>query len=247
MNISVIASGSNGNSTFIEHKNSSILIDAGKSGKEIQKRLSLMGKSLDNLNGIVLTHAHNDHYASVGVLARRFKVPLYLTKETYKGCSSRIGSTNNKFFSNGKDFKIGDINLSPIRTSHDVPSSGFVLNKKFGLFTDSGVITKEIMASMKNVKGLLLESNYDYDMLLNGSYPYYLKQRIASNLGHLSNIHASSFIQEFGKNLDFVLLGHLSANNNNPALVKKTFETIVKRKTNFSVLSRDKHSGTWEL
>ena len=242
MEISVIASGSNGNSCLVESKKGSFLIDAGKSCKEIEDRLNKMGKSLENINGILLTHSHIDHTMGVGPISRKYNIPVYAKKEVYN--ISNLGNVEAKFF-NG-NFKINGVEIKPIATSHDVPSTGFKIGN-FGLFTDTGIITREMEDSMKGLKGVLLESNHDIDMLINGRYPAFLKQRILSDNGHLSNISASSFIQERGADIDLVLLGHLSGNNNTPEITKNTFETLVKRKVNFDILSRDKESGVWVI
>jgi phosphoribosyl 1,2-cyclic phosphodiesterase len=245
MQISVIASGSNGNCYFIEDKDTSLLIDAGKSLREIESRLNNLGKNLENLNGIILTHSHIDHYLSIGPIARKYNIPLYITKETYEETKDKIGAVQTKNFTLKSPFKINNLEIKPIQTSHDVPSCGFVI-KNFGIFTDTGIITPQMQEVLPKLNGLLLESNHDIDMLINGSYPAFLKQRILSNKGHLSNIDASSFIQK-NKNLNFALLAHLSANNNTPEKAKTTFETLVKNKIESAVLSRDKESGTWEL
>ncbi len=246
MQISVIASGSNGNSCLIEEKDTSILIDAGKSCKEIESRMSNLNKSLKEVDALILTHSHIDHSAGIGAISRRYDIPVYAAEEVYGFCSSRIGDVEFRKFSLDSDFKIKSLKIRPIDTSHDVPSCGFVI-EKFGLFTDTGIITSQMQDAIKKVKGILLESNHDIDMLLNGRYPAFLKQRIFSNKGHLNNFDACTFVQEKGKNLDWVLLSHLSGNNNSPRIAKKTFETIVKRKIDYSVMSRDKESGTWEL
>jgi phosphoribosyl 1,2-cyclic phosphodiesterase len=246
MQIGVIASGSNGNSCLIEDKDTSILIDAGKSAKEIEARLNRMGKSLENLNGIVLTHSHIDHYIGIGPIARKYNIPVYVTKETYMETADKLGAIHVKNFNLNSNFKINNLKIQPIATSHDVSSCGFVINK-FGFFTDTGIVTKQMGDALPHLKGILLESNHDIDMLINGPYPAFLKQRILSDNGHLSNIHASSYIQDKAKDLNFVLLAHLSANNNTIEKAKQTFEMIVKKKINYSVLSRDKESGIWEL
>jgi len=246
MHISVVASGSNGNSCLVEDKESAVLIDAGKSAKEIETRLNNLGKSPENIDGIILTHSHIDHYMGIGPLARKYDIPVYLTKETYLETSDKLGAIQTKHFTLDNEFKIKGLKIKPILTSHDVQSSGFVI-KNFGLFTDTGIITPQMQDVLHNLKGILLESNHDIDMLINGPYPSFLKQRILSDNGHLSNIHASSFIQQKAKDLNFALLAHLSANNNTIEKAKHTFETIVKKKIDYSVLSRDKESGTWEL
>lgn len=246
MEISVIASGSNGNCCLVEDKNSSILIDAGKSMREIDFRMSNFGKSLENVDGIVLTHSHSDHLAGIGPISRKYNLPVYATKEVYDLCNGGLGKINLKHFSLDYSFKIKNIEIKPVNTSHDVPSCGFVIGK-FGLFTDTGIVTNQMSCAIKKLKGVLIESNHDIDMLINGSYPAFLKQRILSDNGHLSNIHASSFVQKGGFNLNWALLGHLSANNNTVNKAKGCFESIVKRKLDYSVLSRDKESGSWVL
>lgn len=242
--ISVIASGSNGNCCLVEDKSTSLLIDAGKSRREIEKRMNNLGKSLENVDAVLLTHAHVDHCAGADVISRNHDLPTYMNKEMAKDCF--VFNGNAKSFDTSRSFKVKNLTIKPVKTSHDLPSCGFVVGK-FGLFTDTGHATPEMTAAMKKLKGVLLESNYDVDMLVNGFYPAFLKQRIMSKRGHLSNIDASSFVKEKGGHLDWVLLGHLSANNNHPDVARKTFETIVGQKTNYDVLSRDKESGCWEL
>ncbi len=247
MIISVIASGSNGNACLVEEGNDKILIDAGKSCVEIERRLHSANKSLRKLCAVVLSHAHTDHCSAVGIIARKYNVPVYMTRETYTGCSARLGSFSHIIFKNKSSIKIGSLEIYPVETSHDSESSGFVINEKFGLFTDTGMVTAEMKAIARNLKSILIESNYDEEMLVKGAYPAFLKKRIASDRGHLSNLQASYFIQEYGDNFNQVLLGHLSGNNNTPESVEKTFNTIVKRKTRFDILSRDYFSGSWEI
>jgi len=244
MEISVIASGSNGNCCLVEEKGASILIDAGKSCREIDKRLNSVGKSLENVNAILITHSHHDHLCGAGVISRKFEIPVYLTQDTYAETS--LYGLNVKHFQLNKRFKINGMDILPVKTSHNVASCGFVV-KNFGLFTDTGIVTNEMEAVLPKLKGILLESNHDIDMVINGHYPPFLKQWILSDKGHLSNVHASSFLKEKGDNLSLVLLGHLSGNNNTPELAKAAFETLVKRKIDYSVCSRDNVSGKWEI
>jgi len=248
MEITVIASGSNGNCCLVEDRKNSILIDAGKSAKEIDSRMNQLGKSLENVDAIIITHSHHDHISGAGIIARMHGIPLYMSKDTFSEVGSKIGNVDHsqiKHFTQ-KPFRVGDIEIRPIQTSHNVSSCGFAVGE-FGLFTDTGTVTKQMHDILPKLKGVLLESNHDIDMLLNGRYPAYLKQWILSDVGHLSNIHASEFIQEKGNNLGLVLLGHLSGNNNTKELTKKTFETLVKRKINYDVCSRDKASGKWSI
>ena len=246
MEISVIASGSNGNCCLLEEKDTSILIDAGKSGRELEHRANNLGKSLENIDALLITHSHHDHTVGAGVLSRRYGIPVYLTKDVYQGIRFKIGNAEIKTFSMEKSFKIKDIKIKPIKTSHNVSSCGFVIGK-FGLFTDTGIVTKQIEEIMPKLKAVLLESNHDMDMLINGSYPYFLKQWILSDEGHLSNINASSLIQSKGRNLSLALLAHLSGNNNTPKAVKAAYENLVKRKIEYTVCSREKESGSWKI
>ncbi len=242
MEISVIASGSNGNCCLVEEKSVSLLVDAGKSRREIEARLNRLGKSLENVDAVLLTHSHSDHKIGAGVVSREYDIPVYMAKEVDDGTD--IGQIRKKIFQ--RSFKINGLTIKPVLTSHNVPSCGFVI-KDFGIFTDTGVATKQMMDALGKLRGVLLESNHDTDMLINGSYPAFLKQWILSDSGHLSNISASSLIQEKGKNLNLALLGHLSGNNNTPDIAAHTFETLVKRKIEYRVCSREKESGVWEI
>jgi phosphoribosyl 1,2-cyclic phosphodiesterase len=244
MEISVIASGSNGNCCLVEEKGASVLIDAGKSGSEIETRMNRLGKSLDDVSGIVITHRHSDHISGAGVLSRKFGIPVHMTKEVYS--EAKIGKFDSKIFSMNKDFNIKKLKIKPIMTSHNVNSCGFVVGK-FGYFTDTGIVTGQMKKAISGLNSILLESNHDVDMVSNGHYPAFLKKWILSDEGHLSNDNASSIIQEAGKNLSFVLLGHLSGNHNTPDIASETFDTIVKRKIDFSVCSREKESGSWKI
>ncbi len=237
MEVTVIASGSNGNCCLVEEKGVSILIDAGKSGREIERRMNSLGKSLENVDGCIITHGHTDHIRGAEVISRRYGIPLYVSRQAEFLLSGAVKEFDG-------NFKIKGVEVKPVLTSHNVPSSGFVIGK-FGLFTDTGMVTPEMDSAMGNLNAVLLESNHDIEMLRNGRYPRFLKNWILSDTGHLSNETASSLIQNKGKNLSLVLLGHLSGNNNTPQLAEETFERIVKRKIDCAVCSREKESGSW--
>ncbi|MBW2983521.1 MBL fold metallo-hydrolase [Candidatus Woesearchaeota archaeon] len=244
MEVSVIASGSNGNCCLVQKKDVSILIDAGKSGREIEHRLDRLGKSIENIDAIVLTHSHQDHVTGAGVLSRRYGIPIYMTKDVYNHVVGRIGDVDMKFFPINKQFKIKELPIKPIRTSHSVSSCGFVIDK-FGLFTDTGVVTQEMEDALPKLRCVLIESNHDIDMLINGPYPTYLKKWILSDEGHLSNVVASSLIESRGKDLSLALLAHLSGNNNTPELAKRTFEILVNRDIEYAVCSRERETGNF--
>ncbi|MBW2976664.1 MBL fold metallo-hydrolase [Candidatus Woesearchaeota archaeon] len=246
MEISVIASGSNGNCCLIENNGSAILVDAGKSGREIAHRMERLGKSLEKVDAVILTHSHHDHIAGAGVVSRRYNIPLYISKDSYSEAKFSLGGVKRKDFSLNNPFRIGSLRIKAIPTSHNVSSCGFVINK-LGIFTDTGIVTKQMESEIPKLNSVLLESNHDVDMLINGHYPDFLKQWILSKQGHLSNADASSVIQRRGKGLSLALLGHLSGNNNTPEIAAGTFESLVKRKMEYAVCSRDMESGSWRL
>ncbi len=245
MNFSVIASGSNGNCCLVEDKGTSVLVDAGKSGREIAKRMDILGKSLEDVKAILVTHRHSDHIQGAGVLSRRFNIPVYMAKETSN--EVMLGAFDGKVFDAGRDFRIGSLRIKPITTSHNVSSCGFVFNNKFAIMTDTGTVTKQMKAAIKKAEAVLLESNHDIDMLIKGRYPYFLKQWILSDEGHLSNIEASNLIQKEAGNLKLAVLGHLSGNNNTPEMALRTFETLVKKKIDVQVADRDNATGNFEV
>lgn len=245
MEISVIASGSNGNCCLIEDKGTAVLVDAGASGKEIVKRMDFLGKNIEDVKAVLVTHKHSDHTRGAGILSRRFKIPVYITKKTSE--CTMLGSFDEKLFEVSKTFRIKNLSIKPIKTSHNVPSCGFVFNNKFGIITDTGTVTKQMESAMKKIKGVLIESNHDIDMVIKGHYPYFLKQWILSNEGHLSNIDASNLLQSHSKNLNLAILGHLSGNNNTAKIAMKTFETLVKKKMDVAVADRNKATGIFEI
>ncbi len=222
LTICPLASGSKGNSLFISWKNNSILIDAGLSGVEIERRLKSKNLSPENLTAIIVTHEHSDHIRGVGILSRRYNIPIYINKSTYKKASNLGRLTGDlEFFECGKSFKIDSMEIAPFTISHDaVDPSGFTLKhkaKKIGIATDLGIATNLVKEHLKNCSLLYLESNHDPDMLINGPYPWFLKQRIKGKHGHLSNMDSKELLEELNnKDLKHVILAHLSEENNTP-------------------------------
>ena len=216
-----LASGSKGNSLFVSCSNSSILIDAGLSGVEMERRLNLLNIDPESLTAIIITHEHSDHIKGAGILSRRYKLPLYITPKTYGACQS-IGKIEDlRFFECGTSFNIDQIQVNPFSISHDAEDpAGLTLeykNYKIGIATDLGIATSLVKEHLKGSNLLYLESNHDPEMLINGPYPWHLKQRIKGRMGHLSNTDAKILVSELRNDrLKHVILAHLSEENNCP-------------------------------
>jgi phosphoribosyl 1,2-cyclic phosphodiesterase len=243
MELSIIASGSNGNCYLVQSEGTSVLFDAGKSFRETAGRMAALGKQIEEVDGIVLSHAHGDHYQGIGPIARRLHIPVYIREDVYAACRQRIGPITVRPFD--AEFRIKDLEITPVETSHDIASCGFVVGR-FGIFTDTGCVTPQMREILPDLDTLLLESNYDEEMLMNGPYPRHLKERIASERGHLSNGDASDFISRHGRHLSLVFLAHLSEHNNSAQKVRETFESINTDQP-YIVCSRFRETGTYTL
>jgi phosphoribosyl 1,2-cyclic phosphodiesterase len=246
MEIAVLASGSNGNACYIEDKGVRMLIDCGLPGREIERRADSVGKELNQLDAILLTHCHSDHIIGAGVIARRYSVPVFCSRATHRKGQKYLRKVNVREISTSNCFFVNGLQVSPIKTMHNVDSCGYVIGS-FGLFTDTGAVSPQMYDVFPKLQAVLLESNHDLDMLINGPYPAYLKKWIQSETGHLSNATASNLIQERGLNLSLALLGHISAINNTPQLAAKTFEEVNGREMEFHVCSREGITGLWRI
>lgn len=223
-------SGSTGNSLFIQGDETKILVDAGVSAKKITESLAAMDVDIKEINAIIVTHEHIDHIRSIGTLANKYNIPIYANLGTWNGIDNekavmKINARN--YFKIGQKFEIGDLKINSFSTSHDaMDPCGFTIeheSSKVSIATDLGEMTKEVMDNLKKSKFVLLESNYEPELLRYCSYPYSVKSRISGNKGHLSNIDAGKTISkliEYG--LENVMLGHLSKESNFPELAKKT-------------------------
>lgn len=219
---SVLASGSSGNSIFVKCENTSILIDSGLSGKELEKRLTIIGEDAKDLKAIIISHEHTDHIKGAGILSRRYKIPVYGNKRTMAASEPSIKKTfETRFFESGTPFFIDKIRINPFSISHDAADPcGFTIRtdrSKLGIATDLGIATALVKTRLKNCTGLVLEANHDPFLLESGPYPWSLKQRIKGRSGHLSNEEARDLLGEIaGNNLKNIILGHLSRENNCP-------------------------------
>ena len=222
-------SGSSGNCSLLQTDTTKILIDAGESTKKIVEALSTLNINPFDINGIIITHEHSDHVKGLGNFSKKYNTPVFANKETWLAMPKqmeKISNENINYFT-FKEFKIGNIKIKPFPIPHDAANPcGFNLyneKKKMSIVTDVGHINNEIITNLENSSFLLLESNYEPEVLKCSPYPYILKKRIQGPNGHLSNIDAGktiSYLTSHG--LKNVMLGHLSKENNFPELAYKT-------------------------
>ncbi|AUS98527.1 MBL fold metallo-hydrolase [Clostridium thermosuccinogenes] len=223
-------SGSSGNSLYIEANGTKILIDAGLSGKRIIQALNSIGEQPSEISAVLVTHEHSDHIRGVGILSRKFNIPVYANEKTWDAMGTQIGpinADNMRCFTTGKEFEIGNLCIKPFPIPHDasepVGFNFFAENKKVTTATDIGHITKEVLESLIESDLVLLESNHDIEMLKVGPYPWPLKRRILGDRGHLSNEMAGKVAVHMAqRGTRKFLLGHLSKENNFPELAYQT-------------------------
>lgn len=218
----VLASGSKGNAIYVSNSRTAILIDAGLSGIELERRLRSIGTGAEALDAIVVSHEHTDHIQSVGVLSRRFQLPVYINEPTLTAAQTELGAIQETIgFQSGAAFDIGSLTIHPFPVSHDAADPvGFTIqdgSAKVGIATDLGVATESVCHSLKGCQLVVLEANHDIKMLEEGPYPWELKQRIQSNLGHLSNEASRDLLSKVASSqLEHVILAHISETNNHP-------------------------------
>jgi len=239
-------SSSSGNSTYIGSSKTGILVDAGVSAKRLKE--ALLGREIDpaSLGGIFVTHEHSDHINGIRILASTYKIPVFATEGTMSFMQEN-GNINGKFpyeVISPSGVEIGDIIVKPFRTPHDSREScgyriEFADGQKAAIATDIGKITDEIRENIIDCELVMLESNHDIGMLQNGPYPYYLKRRILSDVGHLSNVACGEMAAELiSKGTSRLFLGHLSKDNNFPDLAYQTNISAISEKTG-AVVGKD--------
>ncbi len=221
-------SGSSGNSLFVQTDNTKILVDAGESAKKIEDGLNNINVNINEIDAILVTHEHSDHVKGLATISKKFDIPVYANKQTWEAMPLIAEKVKNKnFFNVNEKFEIGDLKVNPYSIPHDAANPcGFNIfynNQKISIATDIGHINKEIIKKLEGSGFILLESNYDPNILSYSKYPYSLKQRIAGPNGHLSNEAAGKTISYLlNSGLKNVMLGHLSKENNFPELAYKT-------------------------
>lgn len=222
-------SGSSGNSTYIEYNDTKILVDAGVSMQKLVKGLSTLNVSIEEIDGILITHEHSDHVKGLASLSKKYNTPIYATEKTWNQMSLlKLPEYNHVLFNANEDFELGELRIHPFSIPHDaVDPCAFNItagDKKITIATDIGHITNGVYERLLGSDVLLLESNYDSNTLSYSRYPYFLKRRIASDVGHLSNEMASKVIKKLydESGLSNIILGHLSKENNFPELAYQT-------------------------
>ncbi|MFZ2448839.1 MAG: MBL fold metallo-hydrolase [Syntrophobacteraceae bacterium] len=229
-----LASGSRGNAILVCSPRTRILVDAGTTCKELVRRLDKAGADAKRLDALIISHEHRDHVGAAGVLSRRFDLPVFLSRGTLDNLPPETGRLASvAVFSPGKSFEVGDLRIHPFAISHDAAEpAGFIIEHegtRLGICTDLGIATNLVQVRLQGCHGLVLESNHDVGMLIEGPYPWHLKQRIQSTHGHLSNEDSRRLLEELHhEDMRFVVFAHLSETNNHPDLVLESCNELRK-------------------
>lgn len=236
ISICPLESGSKGNSHLIKAGETCLLVDLGISLKALTEHLKVYGKTPSDICGVVITHEHTDHTKGVGALVRKYKIPVYATVGTWRAMYKNVAPIDDEFIkviTPDESFQIGDICVRAFSISHDAAQPvGYnfsFMNKKISVATDTGVADERLLRAVEGSDVALIEANHDENMLMMGKYSLYLKQRIKSELGHLSNKDAGYFCVSLLKSgTKTLLMGHLSEENNYPDLAYLTVKNIIE-------------------
>lgn len=231
MRARALRSGSSGNLFLFEHNGTELAVDCGVNGKSFAAAMADAGIPEDRLNklaGILVTHEHSDHISGLGVVMRRYRIPVYMNRKTFEAASRQLGKIDLnlvRLIQPEEKFTIGDLEITPFRTSHDAADPmGYTIEcerSRAALCTDLGMMQDQVMNHLKGSRLVFLEANYEPDLLDNGPYPYYLKQRIRSERGHLSNEDSAAVSLCLLQNgTEYLVLSHLSRENNYPAMAE---------------------------
>jgi phosphoribosyl 1,2-cyclic phosphodiesterase len=232
--ISVLGSGSRGNSTLVATERTRLLLDAGFSKKETCARLASVGETADGLDAIVISHEHTDHIQGLRSVALSLRVPIYVSRATREAIRWDPRLEAFEHFRAGEKFAIGNIEITPFTVPHDAADPvAFTLEAegvKIGVVTDLGYIPEVVKQHVRGCQCLIFESNHDLEMLRLGPYPWYVKQRVMSRHGHLSNHATSEFLSsDYDGAAAVLVLAHLSENNNHPELARLSAEEALAR------------------
>ncbi len=246
-----LASGSNGNAYYIGNSSDAVLVDAGLSAKQLLARFETMRLDFNKVRAIFISHEHSDHARGVQTLSKRFNIPVYMNSRTFYALPKPMRPEYVRFFQPGDIVTAGSFTIHTFTKNHDAadPCSFRVEHGGFstGILTDIGEPCKEVVKAVQASHALFLESNYDHAMLWEGPYPWYLKNRVSSDKGHLSNEQAAKLVDEFGHpELQAIFLSHISKENNRPELAMEAFESL-KRSFNLFLTSRSDASEVFRV
>lgn len=248
-----INSGSNGNCYYVGNSVDSVLIDAGLSCREIERRMKRLSLSVESLKGILVSHEHTDHIKGVETLVKKYSLPLFISEDTLRHSNMKVAKDKVVYLQPDMPIDIGSLHIVPFTKMHDAsdPYSFTVssLHKTIGVFTDIGIVCENMIRYFKQCHAAFLEANYDEEMLENGNYPYHLKVRIKGGKGHLSNKQAFELFCKYKHpKLSHLILSHLSKHNNHPALVHNLFtSTTHANSMEIIVASRYEESAVYSL
>jgi phosphoribosyl 1,2-cyclic phosphodiesterase len=222
LHFSVLASGSTGNAIYVETEDQRFLVDAGLSGKQMDALFQQIGRDMKSLSGILVTHEHSDHIKGIGIVARKYKLPIYANEKTWNAMNGLIGEVpvEQKFTFDMETVKsFGSLDIESFGVSHDAAEPMFYVfhheGKKLVLITDTGYVSDRMKGIISNADAYVFESNHDVQMLRMGRYPWNIKRRILGDYGHVSNEDAAIAMSEvIGDNTKEIYLAHLSADNN---------------------------------
>ncbi|MBM7648165.1 phosphoribosyl 1,2-cyclic phosphodiesterase [Bacillus ectoiniformans] len=257
MHFSVLASGSTGNAFYVETGKHSFLVDSGLSGKQMEALFSSIGREVKNLSGILVTHEHSDHIKGLGVLARKYKLPIYANEKTWQAMDGLIGKvdTEQKFTFDMETVKtFDDLDIESFGVSHDAAEPMFYIfhheGKKLVLITDTGYVSDRVKGIIQDADTYVFESNHDVQMLRMGRYPWNIKRRILGDFGHVSNEDAAlAMCDVIGDKTKRIYLAHLSQDNNMKDLAKMSVTQTLEMKgmavgDQFDILDTDPKTPT---
>ena len=249
--IASLNSGSNGNCYYIGNRHEAVLVDAGISCREIEKRMKRLGLKMDMVKAIFVSHEHTDHISGLPTLTKKYNLPVYITPGTLRDRGIKISQTLINGFSAGEEIQIGNLSVIAFTKYHDAgdPHSFIVKGNgvTIGVFTDIGRVCEQLIHHFKQCHAAFLEANYDVEMLESGNYPFYLKKRISGGMGHLSNDDALNlFITHRPAYMSHLLLSHLSKNNNSPKLALELFQQHAEA-TVVAVAPRNEATRVYEI
>lgn len=245
-----LGSGSRGNALLVEAGRTLVLLDCGFTLKETVRRLARLGLEPDRLDAILVTHEHADHVGGVGVLARKFNIPVWLTHGTYSQAEKSLRDLPMHLFESHQRFSIGDIEISPFPVPHDAREPvQFVFGDgslRFGVLTDTGCSTPYVEHMLNRCHALFLECNHDAAMLQNGPYPASLKQRVGGRLGHLDNATAAAILGKLETGLlQHVVAAHLSEKNNFPELARQALSKAIHCDEEWIAVANQEQGLAW--